>query len=76
MFQNINENTVNTARYEEDNSHKKKIEIFSNVLSIKNIIIYIIAKEVCNSCYKLPYFTKFFPAFLYPKYVSDSVWSL
>ena len=42
MFQNINENTVNTARYEEDNSHKKKIEIFSNVLSIKNIIIYVI----------------------------------
>ena len=42
MFQNINENTVNTAKYEEDNSHKKKIEIFSNVLSIKNIIIYVI----------------------------------
>ena len=42
MFQNINENTVNTAKYEEDNSHKKKIEIFSNVLSMKNIIIYVI----------------------------------
>ena len=42
MFQNINENTINTADYQESDKHKKKIEIFSNVFTIKNIVIYII----------------------------------
>lgn len=39
MFQNINESTINNQNYEERKT-KKKIEIFSNVFSIKNIPIY------------------------------------
>ena len=42
MFQNINESTIDNQSYEEERKEKKKIEIFSNVLSIKNIIIYVI----------------------------------
>ena len=41
MFQNINENTVNATNYQESNN-RKKIEIFSNIFGIKNIIIYVI----------------------------------
>lgn len=39
MFQNINESTISNQNYEERKT-KKKIEIFSNVFSIKNIPIY------------------------------------
>ena len=41
MFQNINENTVSATNYQESNN-RKKIEIFSNIFGIKNIIIYVI----------------------------------
>lgn len=43
MFQNINENTIDQNNYKETNKEKKKIEILSNIFSIKNIPIYIIS---------------------------------
>ena len=39
MFQNLNESTIKDTNYEEE---KKKITLFTNVLSAKNIPIYII----------------------------------
>lgn len=46
MFQNINEDTINAGDYEEVKKEKKKIDIFSNVFSIRNIIISIISLMV------------------------------
>ena len=43
MFQNINESTIDNQSYEEERKEKKKIDIFSNVFSIKNIPIYAIS---------------------------------
>lgn len=43
MFQNINESTIDNQSYEEERKGKKKIDIFSNVFSIKNIPIYAIS---------------------------------
>ena len=43
MFQNINENTINREEYVESKSEKKKIDLFTNVLQIKNVPIYIIS---------------------------------
>ena len=43
MFQNINENTINREEYVESRSEKKKIDLFTNVLQIKNVPIYIIS---------------------------------
>ena len=43
MFQNINESTIDNQSYEEEKKEKKKIDIFSNVFSIKNIPIYAIS---------------------------------
>ena len=44
MFQNINENTINTNEYaKKEEKEKGKINIFSNVLSVKYIPIYIIS---------------------------------
>ena len=46
MFQNINENTIDSEDYREDKKEKKKIDLFTNVLQIKNIPIYIISLMV------------------------------
>lgn len=43
MFQNINESTIDNQSYEEEKKEKNKIDIFSNVFSIKNIPIYAIS---------------------------------
>ena len=44
MFQNINENTMDTESFaKEENNEKRKINLFSNVLSLKYIAIYIIS---------------------------------
>lgn len=43
MFQNINEGTIDNQEYKENRSEKKKIDLFTNVLQIKNVPIYIIA---------------------------------
>lgn len=43
MFQNINENTINREEYVESKNEKKKIDLFTNVLQIKNVPIYIIS---------------------------------
>lgn len=43
MFQNISGSAVDSQDYENSNRTKKKIEIFSNVFSRKNILIYIIS---------------------------------
>lgn len=43
MFQNINESTVENQNYEENKKEKKKIELFADVFSAKNIPIYIIS---------------------------------
>ena len=44
MFQNINESIIDNQSYEEEEKkEKKKIDIFSNVFSIKNIPIYAIS---------------------------------
>ena len=43
MFQNINENTINREDYIENKNEKKKIDLFTNVLQIKNVPIYIIS---------------------------------
>lgn len=43
MFQNINDSTIDSQNYKESKNEKKKIELFANVLQIKNIPIYIIA---------------------------------
>lgn len=43
MFQNINGSAVDSQNYENSNTNKKKIEIFSNVFSKKYILIYIIS---------------------------------
>ena len=37
MFQNINENTINQEEYKENIKENKKIDLFTNVFSIKNI---------------------------------------
>ena len=42
MFQNINENTVD-SKYANNNGDKNKINIFANVFTLKNIPIYVIA---------------------------------
>lgn len=43
MFQNINnEGVIDTKEYKKGNEKKNKLEIFSNILSIKNIPIYIV----------------------------------
>ena len=46
MFQNINENTIDSEDYRENKKEKKKIDLFTNVLQIKNIPIYIISLMV------------------------------
>lgn len=46
MFQNINENTIDTNNYDENKSGRRKIDIFTNVLEIKNIPIYILSLMV------------------------------
>ena len=43
MFQNINENTIGTETYKDEKKEKRKIDIFSNVFAIRNIVIYIIS---------------------------------
>lgn len=43
MFQNINESTIDSRNYKENNKDNKKIDLFTNVLLIKNIPIYIIS---------------------------------
>ena len=43
MFQNINESTVENQNYEENKKEKKKIELFADVFSAKNIPIYIVS---------------------------------
>lgn len=43
MFQNINENTIGTETYKDEKKEKRKIDIFSNVCAIRNIVIYIIS---------------------------------
>ncbi len=43
MFQNINESTIDNRSYKENKKEKKKIELFTNVLSISNLPIYIIS---------------------------------
>ena len=43
MFQNINENTIDAREYEREEKKKKKINMFSNVFSVRNIPIYIIS---------------------------------
>ena len=46
MFQNINEVTMHNQDYGESKKEKKKIDLFTNVLQIKNIPIYIISLMV------------------------------
>lgn len=46
MFQNINESTINAGNFEDVKKEKKKIDLFTNVLAVKNIPIYIIALMV------------------------------
>ena len=46
MFQNINENTIDTNNYDDNKSGRRKIDIFTNVLEIKNIPIYILSLMV------------------------------
>lgn len=43
MFQNINEGTIDNQEYKENKNEKRKIDLFTNVLQIKNVPIYIIA---------------------------------
>ena len=43
MFQNINENTIDAREYVGEDKKKKKINIFSNVFSVRYIPIYIIS---------------------------------
>lgn len=43
MFQNIDESTININDYKENKKEKKKIDIFKNVLEIKNVPIYILS---------------------------------
>ena len=43
MFQNINENTINTREYEREDKKRKKLNIFSNVFSVRYTPIYIIS---------------------------------
>lgn len=46
MFQNINESTIDSEDFRESKNEKKKIDLFTNVLKIKNIPIYIISLMV------------------------------
>lgn len=46
MFQNIDESTININDCEENKKEKKKIDIFKNVLEIKNVPIYILSLMV------------------------------
>lgn len=46
MFQNINESTIDSEDYRESKKEKKKIDLFTNVLQIRNIPIYIISLMV------------------------------
>lgn len=43
MFQNINENTIDGGSYKQVGSERKKIDIFTDVFSLKNVPIYIIS---------------------------------
>ena len=44
MFQNINESTIDDGiDYNENRRERRKIDLFTNVLAIKNIPIYIIS---------------------------------
>ena len=43
MFQNINDSTIDNQDYKECKNEKKKIKLFTNVLQIRNIPIYIIS---------------------------------
>lgn len=43
MFQNINESTIDSKEYKEQSNERRKIDIFTNVIALKNIPIYIIA---------------------------------
>ena len=42
MFQNISESTIDSKEYKEPSNENKKIDLFTNVLLLKNIPIYII----------------------------------
>ena len=46
MFQNINESTIDNENYKDVKNEKKNIDLFTNVLQIKNIPIYIISLMV------------------------------
>lgn len=46
MFQNIDESTININDCEENKKEKKKMDIFKNVLEVKNIPIYILSLMV------------------------------
>ena len=43
MFQNINENTIDSRNYKEVRNERKRIDILTDVFSLKNIPIYIIS---------------------------------
>lgn len=43
MFQNINEEVVDNGEYSEIKNERKRLEIFTNVFSLKNMPIYVIA---------------------------------
>ena len=45
MFQNINEGTIDSTNYKnyKGRDERKKIDLFADVLSLKNIPIYIIS---------------------------------
>lgn len=43
MFQNINESMMGRREYRENKNERKKVDLFTNVLSAKNIPIYVIA---------------------------------
>ena len=43
MFQNINESSINANEFTKKEGKEKKINLFSNVLSIRYILIYIVS---------------------------------
>lgn len=43
MFQNINENTIDSVNYKDVRTERKKIDLFTDVFSLKNIPIYVIS---------------------------------
>ena len=43
MFQNINESSINANEFTKKEGKEKKINLFSNVLSIRYVLIYIVS---------------------------------